>query len=126
MKKYAGTLLICEKTGRFLLLKRNNFAHYPNTWSIVSGGVDKGETQLQGAQRELYEETQIKSDNIEFALFEEQIEITPFTFFIGYCDEEYHCILDHENVDWGWFDMENLPEPLFPTLYSSLLRIFSV
>ena len=39
------------------------------------------------------------------------------------CDKEYKCTLDNENIDWGWFDIENLPKPLFPTLYSSLLRI---
>ena len=39
------------------------------------------------------------------------------------CDKEYKCTLDGENTDWGWFDIENLPKPLFPTLYSSLLRI---
>jgi len=32
--------------------------------------------------------------------------------------------LDPENTDWGWFDMDTLPKPLFPTLYSSLVRIF--
>ena len=33
------------------------------------------------------------------------------------------CELNEENQDWGWFDMNNLPKPLFPTLFSSLVRI---
>ena len=39
-------------------------------------------------------------------------------------EEEYECKLDRENDNYGWFNMNNLPKPLFPTLYSSLVRIF--
>ena len=120
MKKYAGTLLICKDTGNFLLLKRSKRATYPQTWSIVSGGVEKGESTLDAAKRELWEETQISAEDIEFNFFENQTDITPFYFYIGYCEEEYECILDDENIDWGWFNMNNLPEPLFPSLYSVL------
>jgi hypothetical protein len=31
--------------------------------------------------------------------------------------------LNEENQDWGWFDVNDLPKPLFPTLFSSLVRI---
>ena len=50
-----------------------------------------------------------------------------FYFFLGYCSEEFECDLSGapgENTDWGWFDMETLPSPLFPTLKATLLRIF--
>jgi hypothetical protein len=48
----------------------------------------------------------------------------PYHFFIGFCDQEYDCDLNEENQDWGWFDINDLPKPLFPTLFSSLVRIF--
>tara|TARA_R110000824_G_scaffold251595_1_gene440233 strand:- start:59 stop:439 length:381 start_codon:yes stop_codon:yes gene_type:complete len=125
MKKYGGVLLICRKTGNFLLLERGPQAHFPNTWSIVSGGIDEGETPLEGIKRELKEETDIDDPNIQYKFFENQNNISPyFDFYLGYCDEEYECKLDNENTDWGWFNMDNLPSPLFPTLYSSLVRIF--
>ncbi len=124
MNKYGGVLLICEKSGKFLLLKRSAKSTYPKTWSIVSGGIEKGESPLEGVKRELKEETQIDSNNIKYEFFEHQNQLIPyFDFFIGYCDEEFECKLDNENIDWGWFDIENLPKPLFPTLYSSLVRI---
>jgi hypothetical protein len=47
----------------------------------------------------------------------------PYHFYIGYCNEEYECKLNEENQDWGWFDINDLPKPLFPTLFSSLVRI---
>lgn len=125
MKKYGGVLLICKETNRFLLLKRNKNANYAKTWSIVSGGIEKGETPLVGIKRELKEETDIDSKNIRYEFFEHQYQLIPyFDFYLGYCDKEYKCKLDSENTDWGWFDMDTLPTPLFPTLYSSLVRIF--
>ncbi len=50
-----------------ILLKRNDKffvgerADIPNAWQLPQGGVDEGETYLEAAQRELYEETGIKS-----------------------------------------------------------------
>ena len=124
MNKYGGVLLICKKSGKFLLLRRSGKSTYPKTWSIVSGGIEKGESPLEGVKRELMEETKIDSKNVKFEFFEHQNQLIPyFDFFIGYCDEEFDCNLDNENINWGWFDMENLPKPLFPTLYSSLVRI---
>tara|TARA_B100001287_G_C22682970_1_gene531574 strand:- start:3312 stop:3689 length:378 start_codon:yes stop_codon:yes gene_type:complete len=124
MNKYGGVLLICEKTNNFLLLKRSKESSYPKTWSIVSGGIEKGEKPLEGIKRELEEETGINDKNIRYEFFEHQNQLIPyFDFYIGYCDEEFVCKLDNENTDCGWFNLENLPKPLFPTLYSSLVRI---
>lgn len=124
MNKYGGVLLVCKETNRFMLLKRSKKSSYPKAWTIVSGGIEKGEDVLEGIKRELMEETQIDSKDIKFEFFEHQNQLIPyFDFYIGYCDKEYQCKLDHENMDWGWFSMDNLPKPLFPSLYSSLVRI---
>ena len=124
--RYGGVLLICVDTGNFLLLKRSDISTQPGTWSIVSGGIDPGEEVLEGIKRELEEETGINSDEIDYKFFENQLNMSPyFDFYIGTCNKEYNCDLkEDENTDWGWFNMDNLPEPLFPTLYSSLVRIF--
>ena len=124
MKKAAGVLLICKRTGNFLLLKRSDQVTYSNRWAVVAGAVEKNESPLQTIKRELKEETQIPSNDIVFEFFETQNLIRSFDLFIGYCDKEYECILNEENSSWGWFNMNNLPTPLFPTLYSSLVKIF--
>lgn len=125
MKYAAGTLLICNTTGRFLLAKRGDGGSYAGTWATVGGGIDHLEKPLDAAQRELYEETKIDSDNIKFEFFELQPDTnTNYYLFLGYCDEEYDCVLNDENTDWDWFTMETLPNPLIPSLYSSLIRIF--
>ncbi len=54
----AGVLVKCTTTGKVLLLLRNDVADEPNTWALVSGGVDEGETPLEGIIREVTEETE--------------------------------------------------------------------
>ena len=125
MGKIGGVLLISKETGKFLLGERSEMVDYPNYWSVFGGGIEEGENVLDGVKRELYEETLINSDDIIYKLFEVQYTTGhPFYFYLGYCDKEIECQLNEENSDWGWFSMENLPYPLFPTLYSSLVRIF--
>jgi len=124
-KKNGGVLLICEKTGNFLLGERSKNIPFPDCWSIFGGGIDEGESVLEGVKRELMEESQIPSDNIRYELFEIQYDIgDPYYFYLGYCEKEYECILNDETQRYGWFNLNNLPKPLFPTLYSSLVRIF--
>ena len=124
-KKNGGVLLICEETGNFLLGERAKNIPFPDCWSIFGGGIDEGESVLEGVKRELMEESQIPSDNIRYELFEIQYDIgDPYYFYLGYCEKEYECILNDETQRYGWFNLNNLPKPLFPTLYSSLVRIF--
>lgn len=120
-----GVLLVCEKTGNFLLGKRAENLPFGNCWSLFGGGIDDGEEPIDGVKRELSEETQINSPTIRYELFEIQYYFDdPFYFYIGYCDEEYQPKLNHENSDSGWFNVSNLPTPLFPMLKTSLIQIF--
>jgi 8-oxo-dGTP diphosphatase len=123
-RKAAGVLLICENTGNFLLLKRSDKVNFPDCWAVVGGAIEENETPAETVKRELMEETSISGDNIILEFFESQYMFRPFDLFIGYCDKEHQCKLNDENSGWGWFNMDNLPDPLFPTLYSSLVRIF--
>jgi 8-oxo-dGTP pyrophosphatase MutT (NUDIX family) len=123
-KKYGGVLLICSTTKRVLLGQRGKEGTFPNCWSVFGGKIEDGESIIEGVKRELYEETKIDSKNIDYTLFEVQWGMGyPYHFYIGYCDKEYECNLNDENQDWGWFSINDLPKPLFPTLFSSLVRI---
>jgi dATP pyrophosphohydrolase len=49
---------------QFLLLKRSAHKIYPGLWQMVSGHVEKGETAVQTALRELHEETGLKPSRL--------------------------------------------------------------
>jgi dihydroneopterin triphosphate diphosphatase len=47
-----------NKEPLYLMLRRSTTEpHYPDMWQIVTGSIEKGETALDGALRELKEET---------------------------------------------------------------------
>ena len=59
---YAGVLV--KSDDKVLLCKRCSKCNLPNTWSIPSGHVEKGENAIDGARREFFEETDIKINNV--------------------------------------------------------------
>ena len=62
MNMYAGILV--KSHNKVLLCKRCSKCNLPNVWSIPSGHVEKGETAIDGARREFFEETDIKVNNV--------------------------------------------------------------
>ena len=60
-------VLVRHVDGTYLLMKRSpDKPNYPNVWEATAGGsVLQGETVLEGAFRELREETGIISDKLE-------------------------------------------------------------
>jgi len=124
-KKYGGVLLIDTTSNNFLLCQRGKNVTFANSWSLFGGKIERDEDVLDGVKRELYEESKINPKNVIFKLFEVQNDMGyPYYFYLGFCNGKLKCQINEENQDWGWFSMENLPKPLFPTLYSSLVRIF--
>ena len=108
----SGVLLKAKDTGRYLVVKRSEWVNEPNTWGIISGSRDGDETPIQTALRELKEETGIviqPKDLQPNYVFKDG----DFTFhnFIGTVDKEFKPILDWENSDYMWTDLENLPTP---------------
>lgn len=66
--------------GRILSTQRSRNKTYPLKWEVTGGSILTGETPIQGAVRELYEETGIKKRT------EDLIPLYEFT------DHERHCI----------------------------------
>jgi len=123
-KKIVGGVLIkCVKTDRVFLLLRNDKTP---TWALVSGGIDKGENVLEGLKRELYEECFVKPNDIEFKHI--GVEHIPaknmdFHYFQGLTNSEFKPILDHENLNYGWFSKDKLPSPLYKGLAEKIANI---
>lgn len=61
-------VVVCHEDGEYLLMQRDwKKETYPGMYESSAGGsVLKGETPLEGAKRELWEETGIKAENLQF------------------------------------------------------------
>lgn len=61
MKIHAIAMLLVEKDGKFLLVKRTK-KPFTGYWAFPGGHVDEGETPYEAATRELKEETGLEAD----------------------------------------------------------------
>jgi 8-oxo-dGTP pyrophosphatase MutT (NUDIX family) len=132
-----GLLMLCKPTGRVFLAQRNDRNLY---WSLLSGGQDEGEQDLETLRREMREELRIGSfDEIEISPAGEELAAGGrrlFRLYFGICQEEFLPTLDDENISWGWFDPEGiskvngehrffgLPSRLYPGLKEKISRIY--
>ena len=109
---------ILDSTGRVLLGKRQS-EHGWGTWAAPGGHLEFGETPEQCAARELFEETGIIIPADEFRImtitndiFDERHYIT-----IHCCATNITATPELKEPDkceqWQWFDVKNLPSPLF-------------
>lgn len=119
----AGVLIKCLKTNNVLLLYRNDKSPM---WALVSGGVDKGENPLEALKREIYEEMFANANKIDFKFI--RVEHIPeknidFYYYEGFTNLEFTPILDHENLNFGWFAKDKLPAPLFKGLAEKIAKI---
>jgi len=122
-KIVAGVLIKCIETENVFLLFRNDKVP---VWALVSGGIDKGENVLDGLKREIYEELFISASVIQFKPV--RVEQVPeknmeFHYYEGFTNSEFKPILDHENLNFGWFHKDKLPSPLFKGLAEKIAKI---
>jgi len=122
-KIVAGVLIKCTETDNVFLLFRNDKVP---VWALVSGNVENGENILDGLKREIYEELFIKPNDIQFKFV--RVEQIPeknreFHYYEGFTNSEFKPILDHENLNFGWFSKDKLPSPLFKGLAQKISAI---
>jgi len=120
----AGILAICKKTGRILLCRRSaSDQSYPNHWGVFGGTFeDKDLLPKETAKREFKEETKY---NGAYEISDEPLDIRSGNFityytFVGLFDEEITPSLDHENADYGWFELDILPTTMIPGLVDTI------
>ena len=113
-----GVGVFIFKRGKFLMGQRKG-EHGTDTWSVPGGYQEFGESWEDASMREAMEETGIRIKNVRFGAITNNIFIS----------EDKHTITIWTISDWesgeptinepekfahqGWFDFDNLPEPLF-------------
>jgi len=125
-----GVLVILKYNDKVLLGKRKG-SHGEGEWSFPGGHLELNETIDECGKREVFEETGI-------IIHDTPIGIDEYTndFFMN---EKKHYITLYQKYgidnilipklmepdkcfEWGWFDINNLPEPLFLCVKNYLVK----
>ena len=115
--KAAGILAVDKNTGKVLLVKRSPLCTQPNTWATVGGGVNPDEDNPRDAAvREFKEEVQ---PDEPYQLSKKPFFITEegslrFYTYLGLFENKFVPVLNEENTDYGWFDMDSMPQEMLP------------
>ena len=101
---------VVSKNGKCILEKRPDRCHsYPGHWSLVAGKIEKGETPVEAAKREILEETRIKvgeplgqMDPLYVREGNVLFKVYPFHFD----SEGQEPVLNEENEAYVWASVE--------------------
>ncbi len=112
-----GVGLAILRDGKLLLYRRRK-APEAGFWNIVGGKVDHMEPAEQAARREAEEETGLTIGKIGFLATTEQIINTDRQHWVSllYRTEDFSGepqLTEPDKLsDFGWFDLDALPQPL--------------
>ncbi len=99
--------------------KAGSELHGEGTWTIQGGRVEFGETIVGAACREALEEADIKLDPKDLKLVSVGNERVSDAHFvtIGFVCENFSgepkVMEPDEITEWRWFDLKDLPKPMF-------------
>lgn len=124
-KSFPGvsTVFMChDGKGKLLLAKRSKGARDEHgAWDPGAGGLDHGFSAEDNVRRELREEYDTEAKQIDFIGYIDAFRESPTgepthwlaLFFVVLVDPKTVRINEPDKVEeLGWFDLDNLPEPL--------------
>ena len=117
-----GIGVMVMKDGKVLLGKRKG-SHGAGEYAWPGGHMEYMESFVDCAKREVSEETGIEIDNIRFLRLYNLKDYAPKHYadigLVADWKSGEPQILEPDRIEsWGWYNMDNLPEPLFSTLPS--------
>ncbi|MBL0938325.1 MAG: NUDIX domain-containing protein [Gemmatimonadaceae bacterium] len=113
-----GVAVIVHRSGRVLLGRRIS-AHGTGTWQFPGGHLEFGETPTECAVREVWEETGLGITALREGPWTNDVFAAEgrhylTVFMLAEWDSGEAEVREPDKCDeWGWFDWEHLPEPLF-------------
>ncbi|MBQ4797652.1 NUDIX domain-containing protein [Pseudoalteromonas sp. MMG006] len=120
-----GVAVIIMRENTILLGERIG-AHGANTWATPGGHLEFGESIEQCAMREVFEETGLNVSKITKLDYTNDIFTAENKHYITlYVKADYESgepVLKEPNkcIQWRWYDINNLPTPLFTSLKNYL------
>lgn len=120
--KAAGALFFSASSHRYLFLLRSA-DRYADTWGIVGGKVEKGESIIDCLTRETKEELGLQPHilkTIPIDLFISPDTRFEYHTFVCVVPEEFIPMLNEEHKGYCWTSLDGLPKPLHPGLFNSM------
>jgi 8-oxo-dGTP diphosphatase len=109
-----------EGSKSYIMLHQRKGVLGKNYWGSGGGHLELGESLKAGALRELREEAgDVVVDNVRFIGVMNFTEMQPkhyvdVSFAADWVSGQPTNNAPKETTDWQWFDLEDLPSPLFP------------
>lgn len=119
-----GIGVMILKDGKVLLGKRKN-SHGDGEYAFPGGHLEHGESFEECARRETLEETEINIKNLRFLLLKNVLDYLPKHYvhisILADWESGEPKVLEPEKCEsWGWYDLDNLPSPLFKPVVTSI------
>ena len=97
--------------------KASSLLHGEGTWTMPGGKLHFQEKLKEGAVREVFEETGIKVKDLKVISVSNDIVQDAHFVTIGFLCENFEgeakVMEPDEITEWKWFDLNNLPSPLY-------------
>lgn len=97
--------------------KADSELHGEGTWTMPGGKLEYGESFEEGAKREVREETGIQLNEAKVICVNndknEHAHFVTIGLFSDKFSGEAKVMEPDEIVEWQWFDLENLPTPIY-------------
>jgi len=121
----AGFGVMILRNNKVLLGRRHSDAEKASsalrgegTWTMPGGKMEFGESFEEGAMREVLEETGIKINSLDIMCVNNEKNVHAHFVTVGLFSNDFEgdaqVMEPDEIVEWKWFELENLPSPLFP------------
>ncbi|MDA0120026.1 nucleotide triphosphate diphosphatase NUDT15 [Vibrio sp. T11.5] len=113
-----GVAAVILREGRVLLGERIG-SHGAHTWATPGGHLELGESIEECAKRETLEETGLSVDSftkLGFTndVFEKEGKHYVTLFVVASCSSGEPEVMEPDKCkQWQWFELDQLPEPLF-------------
>lgn len=123
-------IVVKHTDGTYLLMQRDLQKTFGGRWELTAGGSALiGETPLEGAMRELREETGIASPNfkeLRRVVNEQRHFVCVVYFCLTDCDKNSVTLQEGETIDYKWVTKEEILKMPSDTLASvRVLEIFN-
>jgi len=119
----AGLLITDRDRTGIVLQKRSSFVHHGNTWALIGGAVERGETPTEAALREAVEEEDLDPASVRpVRTFPGTVHRDwTYTYVLAEARRPHDPVLSDgggwESDGASWVDLDDIPAlPLHPSL----------